>query len=102
MPKGQLPVFGALALTKGIPKRATNGFIALRTHCAGRNACEAARSQRGIEYLGNAIPRLPLAQCVRADCECDYLPVGSKKLRSLYVDKPLPPNDGSFPPKLEE
>ena len=32
----------------------------------GPNACEAARSQRGIEYLGNAIPRLPLAQCVRA------------------------------------
>ena len=59
----------------------------------GPNACEAARSQRGIEYLGNAIPRLPLAQCVRADCECDYLPVGSKKLRSLYVGKPLPPSD---------
>ena len=58
----------------------------------GPNACEAARSQRGIEYLGNAIPRLPLAQCLRADCECDYHPVGSEKLRSLYVGKPLPPS----------
>jgi hypothetical protein len=58
----------------------------------GPNACEAARAQRGIEYLGNAIPRLPLAQCGRADCECDYHPVGSEKLLSLYVGKPLPPN----------
>ena len=49
-------------------------------------------TRRGIEYLGNAIPRLPLAQCVRADCECDYHPVGSEKLRSLYVGKPLPPS----------
>jgi hypothetical protein len=72
-------------------------------HCVrivpGPNACEAARAQRGIEYLANAIPRLPLAQCVRADCECDYHPVGSKKLRSLYVGKPLPPSDGN---SLEE
>ena len=68
-------------------------------HCVrivpGPNACEAARAQRGIEYLANAIPRLPFAQCVRAYCECHYHPVGSKKLRSLYVGKPLPPSDGN-------
>ena len=61
----------------------------------GLNACEAAQSQRDIEYLGNAIPRLPLAQCARAECECDYLPVGSKKFDSLYVRKTLSPNDDS-------
>jgi len=46
----------------------------------GEHACEAARAQDRMEYLGNAVPSLPLAQCTRSLCECDYLPVGSEKL----------------------
>ena len=49
----------------------------------GPSACEAARSQYGVEYLGNAVPRLPLAQCTRDHCECDYVPVGSEQMRRL-------------------
>ena len=51
----------------------------------GPGACKAARSQYGVEYLGNVVPRLPLAQCTRDHCECEYVPVGSKKLRRLRV-----------------
>ena len=46
----------------------------------GKHACEAAMAQDRMEYLGNAVPRLPLAQCKRALCECDYVPVGTDKL----------------------
>jgi len=53
----------------------------------GHNACEAARSQLDIEYLGDAVPTLPLAGCTRARCECEYLPVGSKLLRRLNVNQ---------------
>lgn len=53
----------------------------------GRNACEAARSQRDIEYLGDAVPRLPLTGCGRSRCECEYLSVGSKLLRRLNANQ---------------
>ena len=49
----------------------------------GPDACEAARSQFCVEYLGNVVPRLPLAQCARDHCECEYEPVGSEQLRRL-------------------
>jgi hypothetical protein len=49
----------------------------------GPVACEAARSQYGVQYLGNAVPRLPLVQCTRDRCECEYVPIGSDKLRQL-------------------
>jgi hypothetical protein len=56
----------------------------------GPDACEAARSQYGIEYLGNVVPRLPLAQCPCDYCECKYVPIGSEQLRRLHVSgKPL-------------
>ena len=48
----------------------------------GRSACEAARTHV-IEYLGSAVPRLPLSQCTSDKCECKYAPVGSDKLRRL-------------------
>ena len=51
----------------------------------GPDACEVSRSQYGIEYLGNFVPRLPLAQCTRNHCECEYVPAGSEKLRRLYA-----------------
>jgi hypothetical protein len=52
----------------------------------GPGACEAARSQYSVEYLGNVVPRLPLAQCTRGHCECEYVPMGSEKLlRRLHV-----------------
>jgi hypothetical protein len=47
----------------------------------GSSACEAARSQTGIAYIGNAVPRLPLPQCTEALCACDYVPVGTDKLQ---------------------
>ena len=53
----------------------------------GPDACEAARLQAGVEYLGNVVPRLPLAQCTRAVCECNYEPVGSSQLDQLNVNR---------------
>lgn len=56
----------------------------------GHGACDAAQSQTGIEYPGDAVPRLPLAQCARARCECNYEPVGSSRLEELNVNKKTP------------
>lgn|SRR5690348_17233797 len=53
----------------------------------GREACDAARSLAGVEYPGDVVPRLPLAQCARARCECKYDPVGSSRLDQLNVNK---------------
>jgi len=53
----------------------------------GDGACDAARSQSAIEYLGNVVPRLPLADCTRALCKCDYEPVGSRRLAELDVNR---------------
>jgi len=53
----------------------------------GKNACEAAIAQDRMEYLGNALPRLPLAQCTRAHCECDYVPIGTQKLQRMNANK---------------
>jgi hypothetical protein len=53
----------------------------------GHGACDAARSQAGVEYLGDVVPRLPLAQCTRARCRCDYVPVGSRRLDRLNANK---------------
>ena len=54
----------------------------------GPNACEAARSQYGIEYLGHLVPSLPLPQCTCDHCECKYVPIGSAQLRQLLAGKP--------------
>jgi hypothetical protein len=53
----------------------------------GEHACEAAVAQRKMEYLGNALPRLPLAQCTQARCECNYVPTGTKKLQQMNANK---------------
>lgn len=62
----------------------------------GPEACEAARSQCGVEYLGDVVPRLPLTQCTRDQCECKYVPIGSEQLRRLYAaeksSSDLPPD----------
>lgn len=50
-------------------------------------ACEAARLQDKMEYLGNAVPYLPLAQCTQARCGCDYFPVGTEKLRRMNANR---------------
>ena len=50
----------------------------------GPDACEEARSQYGIEYLGDIVPRLPLAHCTQYLCECEYVPAGSKTFGRLY------------------
>ena len=49
----------------------------------GRNACEAAVAQFGVDYSGT-VPHLPFAQCDRAHCECKYVPIGSEQLRRQY------------------
>jgi hypothetical protein len=54
----------------------------------GKHACEAALAQDKMEYLGNAVPRLPLAQCTRAYCECDYVPTGTEKLQRMDANRP--------------
>jgi len=45
------------------------------------SACEAARSQKGVSYICNAVPRLPLAECTRKQCDCDYTPMASRLIR---------------------
>jgi hypothetical protein len=52
---------------------------------AGHDACAAAHSQRDIEHRGNAVPRLPLAECTREHCECKYSPVGTAKFKRLRI-----------------
>jgi len=61
----------------------------LRSVCIspGSDACDAAQSQRGIEYLGSTVPRLPLAGCTRPYCDCEYLSIGSDQLRRLNVNR---------------
>jgi len=49
----------------------------------GRDACEAAVSQFGVDYPGKSVPTLPLAQCKHDCCDCKYVPIGSEKFRSL-------------------
>ena len=44
----------------------------------GTLACEAARSQRGVSYICNAVPKLPLQGCSRQQCSCDYAPIGKR------------------------
>jgi hypothetical protein len=49
----------------------------------GRDPCDAVLAQFGVEYLGNTVPHLPLAQCTRDRCECKYVPISSAQLRRL-------------------
>jgi hypothetical protein len=57
----------------------------------GAHACEAARSQQGIEYMGDIVPRLPLAECTRGLCSCKYAPLGSSRMHRLIAsDKSQP------------
>ena len=46
----------------------------------GASACEAARSQTGVSYICNAVPRLPLAVCQQKECSCDYAPIGKEPI----------------------
>jgi hypothetical protein len=63
------------------------GLLSCVRILAGRQACEAVKAQDRTEYLGNAVPLLPLAQCTRAYCQCDYMPLGTKKLRRMDSKK---------------
>ena len=47
----------------------------------GAAACEAARSQKGVSYICNAVPRLPLGECTRKRCDCDYAPIATRRIR---------------------
>jgi hypothetical protein len=49
----------------------------------GADACAVVRSQEGIEYMGNVVPRLPLSGCTRGQCDCKYVPSGTDHLHSL-------------------
>ena len=63
----------------------------------GRNACEAAKEQFGIDYLGNNLPNLPLAQCTHASCECEYVAVGGGKL--MHRLRAIINSSSGLPPK---
>lgn len=52
----------------------------------GALACEAAQSQRGVSYIWNAVPKLPLGECTRDQCDCDYAPVGKPPRGSNECD----------------
>jgi len=52
---------------------------------AGAQACDAARSQHGTQYAGDAVPHLPLTGCTIARCSCKYSPIGSDQLRSSML-----------------
>jgi len=49
----------------------------------GDAPCTVVRSQLGLEYLGNDVPRLPLPQCTNNRCDCRYVPIGSGQLHRL-------------------
>ena len=55
------------------------------------NACEPARAQDGIEYMGNVVPHLPLVGCTRQHCACKYVPLGSERLHRLAAGAKLEP-----------
>jgi hypothetical protein len=48
----------------------------LKYHCveviAGDNACDSAKSLKGIRLLSADAPLLPLKTCEAADCKCIY------------------------------
>jgi hypothetical protein len=46
----------------------------------GASACVAARSQKGVSYICDAVPRLPLPECTRQECDCDYAPMAKRKI----------------------
>lgn len=57
----------------------------------GRDACEAAQLQNGVEYPWNLVPALPLPQCTCDLCECKYLSTGTAQLCRLNaIGKPSP------------
>ena len=56
----------------------------------GDGACDAARSQVGVVVSGWRRAAFASAQCTRARCECDYVPVGSRGLDRLNVNKKSP------------
>lgn len=56
----------------------------------GPEACQAAHSQVGVEYRGDAVPGLPLKNCTRDTCECKYAPVGSDQFRRLNAPRKRP------------
>jgi len=29
-----------------------------------------------VSYICNAVPKLPLEECTREQCDCDYAPIG--------------------------
>jgi hypothetical protein len=46
----------------------------------GASACIAAHAQRGISYICDAVPELPLGECTRQECDCDYAPMAKRKI----------------------
>ena len=61
----------------------------------GPGSCEAVRAQQNIEYLGSTIHQLPLAECTRELCACEYQPCGSESLQRLNVVRRQPEKTGS-------
>ena len=61
----------------------------------GRNACEAAVAQFGVDYSGNAVPHLPLAECTQISVNAStFLSavtnfVGYMQLQSRRPSRPI-------------
>ena len=81
MGKGPSQIARSLRALKNVQKL---GLLRAVRVLPGRNACEAAVAQFGVDYSGNTVPHLPFAKCDRSDCECRYVPIGSDQLRRQY------------------
>ena len=61
----------------------------------GPASCEPACAQQNVDYLGSTVPQLPLAECTREFCTCEYQPCGSELLQRLNVAGRMPEKTNS-------
>ena len=61
-------VAGRSDLTAG---KRENPYPAVSIRCPG--GCEAAQSLRGVRFLGDEAPALPLEDCTAETCHCRYV-----------------------------
>jgi hypothetical protein len=54
------------------PAKKTPRFDAVEIVPSDYGACNAARALAGQRFLSNRIPKLPLPECDKAQCDCGY------------------------------
>lgn len=66
----------------------------------GKQACAAAQALSGRRFLSNAAPRLPLADCNAAQCECRFVHHNDRRSgkdrRSPFAGASIEGGTGSF------